>query len=257
MFQDISIQRLDRNGDPVAGQLIKIPIDFAQKQKWFVRLTQDPNAGQTLDDGSPVQRQIEIQLPRMAFELTNIQYDPTRKMQSSLPNVSVGTSNTYLNKTFSPVPYNFSFVLTIASKNIEDMFQIVEQILPYFTPSFTVTILESQLPLSKDIQVVLLPSDNFKIEPYGDLNDLKILTCELNFQVYGYIYGPKRETPIITESQLNLFASTFMPNLEDIEVYPYTDPTPPTEGVTITATPNPSDALPNSDFGVTLTVEEN
>lgn len=256
LLNDISIQRLDKNGRPISGQLIKVPISFGPKQKWLVRLTQDPNAGATASDGSPTQTPVEIVVPRMGFDLKAFSYDNQRELPSSGKNVRLLTNNT-LNRVYNPVAYIFPFELTIATKSMEDMFQIVEQILPFFTPTFTVTVQESQLSQTKDIVITLKTPVTPEIEPYGDPKESKLLTCTLNFELAGYLYGPQIPQKIITQVDLRLFAdSNFMGDPQDIEDYTQPDPTPPDVGTVVTVTPNPLNTPPEGDFGFTTTITE-
>lgn len=206
MFSDLSIQRLDKNSQPITDQLIKVPITFSPKQKWLVRLSQDPNAGAVLDDGSPIQKQVQITLPRMGYELHDLKYDPTRKLQSINKNVKKNASKPgALDFVYNPVPFIFPFELSIATKNLDDLYQIIEQILPFFTPTLSVTIEESPLPLSKDI-VLTYTGISIQDSPYGDMKDKRILTASLTFDLAGYLYGPQRIASIIKEVDLRYFA---------------------------------------------------
>ncbi len=259
LFNDISIQRFDRDGNVIVGQLIKVPISFAPKQKWLVRLVTDPNAGATSDDGSPVQRQIEIQLPRMGFELGTMRYDPTRKLPSINKSVvkDAGTNKT-LTRVYNPIPFIFPFELTIGSKNIEDIFQIVEQIVPYFKPTFTVTINETSLPISKDITIQMMSTVVPEISPYGEFKDSKILLATLNFELYGYLYGPAVRQKIITEADIRMFATSgIISDNQDIEDWNYSPSgLLPVGGVELVTTPDPLDAAPDSDFGFIVTKQD-
>lgn len=254
IFNDISIQRLDKNGNPVKGQLIKIPVSYAPKQKWLVRREQDPNAGATKNDGSPTQRQIEIQLPRMGYELKALQYDTSRKIPNTQKYVAKFESLTNaLHQVLTPVPYIFPFELTVGTKNQEDMFQIIEQIIPYFTPTFTVKSNETTLPLARDIIIELNSPITPEISPYGDFKETKILTCTLNFNLYGYLYKSDGVQKIITTSDLNIYAANVLFN--ETEYYNNTGDSDKA-GVTLVVTPDPIDAAPDSDFGFIVTKEE-
>ena len=212
LMNDISIQRIDKNGNIIDGQTIKVPISFGPKAKWLVRLVQDPNAGATVNDGSPVQKQVEIVLPRMGFDLHPLRYDPTRK----LPNVNqsvakTGTppSNNSLNQVLSPVAYIFPFELTVATKNKEDMFQIVEQIIPWFSPTFTVTANETNLPLKKDITICITSPVTPEFFAYGDFKESKVMLCTLNFDLYGWYSLVK--SPISSKMPFMISNSSFFP----------------------------------------------
>lgn len=192
----------------------------------------------------------------MGFELKDLQYDSARVLPSSGKNVKLLTNNS-LNRVFNPVAYTFPFELTIATKSIEDMFQIIEQILPFFTPTFAVTVQEGQLSLSKDIVITLTGGPLFDISPYGDPKESKILTSTLNFELAGFLYGPQIPQKIITQVDLRLFADgNFMGDPQDIEDYTQPDPTPPDVGTEITVTPNPLDTPPSGEFGFTTTINE-
>ena len=124
---------------------IKVPIKYGQKEKYVVRLEEDPT----------LNRETQITLPVMSFEITSIAYDESRKLNTLHKSARANTSTAYATQ-YMGVPYNIGFDLNIYARNIEDANQIVEQILPYFTPSYTVTVsVIPELSFTKDIPIVL------------------------------------------------------------------------------------------------------
>lgn len=189
LFSNIRIQR--ELNDGTVGQELAVPLAYAPKEKWLVRVEQDP----TLD------RQVYTTLPRISFEITGMSYDATRKTNrmNKITASNSNTSPTSVNTSYSPVPYNIDISLYILTKTQEDAFQIVEQILPFFTPEFTLTInAVPSLNLNMDIPVVLNTvgvEDNYD----GEFQERRFVTYTLTFTVKANFYGPVSNTgPINT-----------------------------------------------------------
>ena len=130
LFNDINIERKNSSGTVV--EKLKVPLAYGPKQKWLLAV-QDTTADRKV---------VATRTPRMGFAMTGVSYDPARKLSTIGRNVAANTSSatTNINTMYNPVPYNFDFELFILVKNAEDGTQILEQILPYFTPEFTVTV---------------------------------------------------------------------------------------------------------------------
>lgn len=129
LFNDISIKHVNNSDDVVS--VIKVPIAYGPTQKFLARLEQVP------DLNKPVQ----ISLPRMSFEFVGLTYDSTRKVTTTQTfTTSLVEDGKQIRKTYMPVPYNMQFELAIYTKLNDDMLQIVEQILPYFQPAYTLSI---------------------------------------------------------------------------------------------------------------------
>ena len=189
LFNDISVSRLDSNGNTL--QRIAVPIAYGPKQKYLSRITQDPN----------LDREKAIVLPRIGFEMTSISYAGERKLASTQRNVRVSTSDgTKLTTQYTPVPYDLNFQLNIFSKNADDGAQILEQILPFFTPEWTTTInVIPSMAIKMDIPTVL---QNVSMEDTyeGDFDTRRAIVHNLDFLVKGYIYGPVSNTGTINRS---------------------------------------------------------
>ena len=132
LFNNIQLTKKDDSGNVI--QTMKVPLAYGPKQKWLARLTEDPNLA----------KKVAVTLPRIGFEISGIEYDASRKQNKimKVKKVLDGADNDQLKSGFMPVPYNVNFDLYILSKSSDDALQIVEQILPYFQPEYTVTMRE-------------------------------------------------------------------------------------------------------------------
>ena len=179
LFNNISINHQNNSGEVVSS--IKVPLAYGPTQKFLARLTQSP------DLNKPVQ----ITLPRMSFEFTGLTYDATRKSTTTQTFVTKSaTDGTETKKVYLPVPYNMQFELSIMSKLNDDALQIVEQILPYFQPAYTMTVeLVDLINEKRDVPVVL---ENITMQDdyEGDFTTRRVLIYTLRFTVKTYLFGP-------------------------------------------------------------------
>ena len=244
LFNDIHITRSDKNG--VVTQLVKVPITYGPKDKMLSRVTQDP----TID------RQTSIPtLPLMSFEMTSVSYDGDRK----LPTIGrIAVKSNDVNKfkyQYNPVPYNFEFTLSIYVKNAEDGTKIVEQILPFFTPDWTTTVmLIPEVNEKKDIPIIL---NNINCEDNydGDFKERRAIIWSLTFTLKGYIYGPVKKSGIIKFANIPMY----LPSVADGQLETAVGVTPVSERITIqpglTAngqpTTNISNTIPYDEIQVT------
>lgn len=212
LFNDITIQRTDENDDIV--QDFTVPIAYGPKQKFIARLEQDP---------IPNKREVAIILPRLSFEITGFQYDPTRKLPTLNRIIKQDTAyNNRLASVYAPVPYNITFQLSIYAKNAEDGMKILEQIIPYFTPEWTSSInILPDLGLTLDIPVVLsgtTMSDQYQ----GSLSDMarRYIIHTLTFTMKGYFFGPVGSTGVIKRAIVNMFNTT-LTRTADLSVTSY------------------------------------
>ncbi len=174
LFNTIEVRRTD-SSDAVT-EIIKIPLSYGPKDKMLVRISQDPN----------LNPKVALTVPRMGFELTSMSYDGVRKLNTVGRNVKKGTTG--LKKQYNPVPYNWDFSLYVFVKNAEDGTQILEQILPFFTPDFTVTMtLVSGMSEKRDIPLVLnsvTSEDSYE----GDFATRRSIIWTLSFIMKGFLY---------------------------------------------------------------------
>ena len=151
------------------------------KQKWLARLTEDPN----------LSKKVAVTLPRIGFEISGMTYDSTRKLNKimKVKKVADGTDAEQVKSGFMPVPYNINFELYILSKNSDDALQIVEQILPYFQPEYTVTLREvPELDIIRDVPIVL-NDISYEDDYEGDFASRRSIIYTLSFTAKYYLYG--------------------------------------------------------------------
>lgn len=193
MFDDISIVRKnDQTGKEVNRFLV--PIVYAPKEKMVTRVLSDPD----------LLRQLQAILPRMSFEITGISYDATRK-QNSLLKTNKTSSSTSASTAYMGVPYDITFSLNVYARNIDDGAQIVEQILPFFNPDFTVSAkMVPDLGFYKDIPIILNSVTN-NIEYEGNYDSVRFVFWTLNFTMKMNYYGPISQTKIIRTVYANIY----------------------------------------------------
>ena len=126
LFNQIYIKHKD--GDDEVFSELRVPLTYGPTQKFLARLEQQAD----------LNKPVAITLPRMSFEMSSIQYDTSRK--TGITQTFKALEGNNLKKVFLPVPYNIGFELNILSKLNDDSLQIIEQILPYFQPAFTLTV---------------------------------------------------------------------------------------------------------------------
>jgi hypothetical protein len=195
IFNDISIKRTRANG--TVDSEFKVPISYGPSEKFLAKLNQSIG----IDDPK-----YSITLPRMSFEITDFAYDPVRKLQTT-KKFKKAKNTTEITSVFNPVPYDFNVTLSIMVKYSDDGAQILEQILPYFTPEFQVTMNEmSTMGIKRDIPIIL---DSVSTEDTyeGDFLTRRALIHTLTFTIKGHIYGKESDSGIIREVDVNLGAS--------------------------------------------------
>lgn len=178
LFNNITIKHADSNDSPLTT--LKVPLSYGPIQKFLSRIEQSP-------DGN---RRVATTLPRMSFEMTSLDYSPARK--SSTVQTFKGTSvqdGTEIKNTYMPVPYDIGFELNIVSKIQDDCLQIIEQIVPFFQPSFNVSVnLIPEIREVKDIPVVL-NRINFRDTYEEDFKQRRLIYYTLTFTAKTYIFN--------------------------------------------------------------------
>lgn len=199
LFNDIDLVRYDANGAEQQRQ--KVPLSYASKERYVMRLQGDPE----------LDRKVQITLPRMSFEFNGLSYDASRKQITNIKNFAPSQSADTIISQYNPVPYDFDFSLFIYVRNIEDGTQIIERILPYFTPDYTIKInLIPEMGIIKEVPVLLKDTD-YEITYEGPREqETRTIIWTLNFTVKGFIYGPTSEPKIIKNSITNIFDDTFL-----------------------------------------------
>lgn len=193
LFSNIFIDR--KSGGSVDGttvQRLQIPIAYAPKEKWLVRIDSDPT----------LQNQTYTTLPRMSFEISNYSYDPSRKTNRA-GYITCGDANG-VSRMFAPVPYNIDVSLYVLTKTQEDGLQIIEQILPFFTPEFTMVL--KMIPESNVMVDVPIVFNTMSIQDDydGDFQTRRFITHTLNFTIKTMMFGPVTDGGVINRTLVDV-----------------------------------------------------
>ena len=178
LFNNIQVRHFDESDNPVS--VLKVPLAYGPVQRFLARI----------DENYSGDRKVAITLPRMSFEMTSIDYDPTRKASAiqTFKTTKADDSGDY-RRIYMPVPYNIGFELNILAKVQDDVLQIVEQILPYFQPSFNVTVnLLPEVGEKRDIPIIL-NRVGFRDDYEGDYTKRRLITYTLNFTAKTYLFN--------------------------------------------------------------------
>ena len=230
VFNDIIVRRVTSAG--ATQEEFRVPIAYGPSEKFLVRLRESTDISKG---------KVGLTLPRMSFEFTSIVYDPARKLQTTKRYKKIKSGdNTKLTTIYNPVPYNFDFTLRVMVKNCDDGTQILEQILPYFTPEYQVTMNEmSTMGIKRDIPIIftgLSTEDSYE----GDFLTRRALIHTLTFTVQAFLYGPTSDVGVIREVDVNKFdglTSTTRASNTDIK-------------------PDPLSSDADDDYGYTTTLTE-
>ena len=193
LFNNIELRRTSGS----KTEVMKVPLAYGPRQKFLARL-------RGVGDLS-TKDQVQITLPRLYFEINSISYDATRKVSPTQIVRNTKADGKEM-KSFMPIPYNIGFELGILSKNQDDALQILEQILPFFQPSFNITMnLVPDLDAKKDYPVTLQSID-YQDEYEGDYDTRRTLIYTLQFVAKTYLYGPVTEPSTIKKSIVDTYA---------------------------------------------------
>lgn len=193
LFNDIHVARYDSANAEV--RRIKVPMAYGPKQKFIVKLE-----GESSED---LIRNVGLYLPRISYEMTNISYDPSRKLPSTRKLVMAADVEGSLQNRFERVPYTLNFDLNIMTKNTDDAFQIIEQILPYFGPDFTITF--AQFPVDPKIDVpITINNISFDEQYTGTFEERKVCVATISFKAQIQLYGPVHTSKVILRAQANI-----------------------------------------------------
>lgn len=193
IFNNISVIRLDGSGG-VLNQ-IKVPLSYGPKQKFLARL-----------DGDGIDSSMALKLPRMSFEITGIEQDSASKLNKMAVVSEKHATDSYKKKTVKHMsPYNINMQLTIMAKNQDDGLQILEQILPYFQPEYTVTIKPINGWSYKQDVPIVLTGTSINDEYEGDFATRRVLTYTLDFTMKMRFFGPTTNSKVIKEIDIDYY----------------------------------------------------
>jgi hypothetical protein len=195
IFNDLKVVRKD--GDGEVKSITRVPLAYGPKQKFLARI-------ESQSELDTIQSGIAIKLPRMSFEITGMSYDAPSQInkmnQLKLGAISNGTRQAVYTQT----PYRMSIDLSVMAKNQDDALQVVEQILPYFQPDYTITIKEiPEIGLKTDVPIVL-NGVNLTDDYEGDFLSRRAIVYTLNFELRVRFYGPVKTKNVILNSSVDL-----------------------------------------------------
>lgn len=233
LFNDLYVIRQDSSGNVISQ--VKVPLSYAPKQKFLERIRENPDLTQD--------EKIAVKLPRMSFEIVNISYEPTRQLQKTNTFLRPASGNIASNKFYTGVPYNITFQLSIYAKTQDDALQVVEQIIPYFNPQYTLTIkpFGDYSEVKEDVPIVLngvVLTDDYE----GTVEQRRTIIYTLDFDMKATFYGPVNNGKIIRTANVDIGLLGAGSSDSDI----------PTERITVT--PDPIDASPDDDYGFNTTI---
>jgi len=231
IFNNVVIQNTSSTG--AVTKRFRVPLAYAPKEKFLVRLEQQANLQRD--------REVAITLPRMGFEITGLSYDASRKINKMQKTIRVKTGETgkKMNYNYAPVPYNINFSLYSFTATAENGLQIIEQILPFFQPEYTVTMnVVPELDIKRDIPIII-NSVNYEDTYNGEFTQRRAVIYTLSFTAKTYLYGPMTNQGVIKKVQTDLGADT-EPKLARDE--------------RIIVVPNPTTADGDDDFGFTTSL---
>ena len=193
LFNNIVVKRRD-------GKFLPVPISYGPRVKWLEAQKQFKRE----------EEMFEKLLPRLSYEIVAMSYDPDRKITNKQTLIRTPDSITLpRQKVHVPTPYLLDFTLYCSTKNLNDGWQIIEQILPFFTPSYTVRV--RNFPMDNDSDTPL-PTKTYDL-PFtlnavtwaddwtGDIGDRRIVEWTMEFQAKIYLFGPAVSTNIIYDSR--------------------------------------------------------
>tara|TARA_B100001175_G_C19394632_1_gene583189 strand:- start:104 stop:898 length:795 start_codon:yes stop_codon:yes gene_type:complete len=228
LFNNLFVLRKDGSGKVLSQ--VKVPLSYAPSRKYLERIRENPD----LD----TQTKVAIKLPRMSFEIISIQYDAGRQLQKTNTFQQSGSTNALRNKFYTFVPYNIGFQLNIYTKTQDDALQLVEQILPFFNPQYTITIKPfTTFPNVKEDIPIALTGVDFQDDFEGALEQRRTIIYTLTFDMRINFYGPIAEAKVIRTAETNMFDINRGLRDSDMQVSKFR------------TRPNPFNVSADSDFG--------
>lgn len=243
VFNDIYVYRFRKDGSE--QQRLLVPLSYGAKEKYITRIMSDPT----------LTKSIATAIPRISFNLDQISYDISRKKQTTLQNFSFNSA-TGVSSQYAPVPYNFDFSMTVYVRHTEDGTQILEQILPFFTPDFTVTVNFVDGMCQKYDMPIILNSVTNNTDYEGDMMTTRLITWDLTFTAKGYIWPPVKTGRGLIGQYSPVGGPSANGGYGGVITNIYNDPQMNTILATVTVQADPLNANPDDEYGFTETIIE-
>lgn len=237
IFSNIFVVKRDKDGKEV--ERLKVPLAYGPAERYIVRAQEDPE----------LSRNYAIRLPRMSFEIKSLEYDSNRKLNTLKKNIQALPENpSTVVRQYQGVPYKMTVELSIISKFIDDSNQIIEQILPWFTPAYTVTIRSIPGMNFLDDVAITLNGLNLQDNYEDDWTTRRDVIWTLSFDLKVMFYGPIKQAPVIQRAIQDIYAANG--SLDDPQ-----NLLKQSRAIRTTLTPNPDDITYNEEFGYTEVTE--
>lgn len=192
LFNNLNVDRRNSAGEVI--QTIRVPLSYSPRNKFIARIEAQPN---------DPEQDFSVILPRMAFEMTGLTYDPSRRISMIQQNRAVNNTTTTLNSQYAPTPYNVDINLYVYSRNQDDALQIVEQILPYFNPDYNLSLKAvPALDITNDLQI-LLNNISYEDNYQGDFTARQSIIWTLSFTLKLNFFGPVNKQGFIRKAIVN------------------------------------------------------
>ena len=199
LFNNIYVLRQNSAGETISQ--VKVPLSYAPKRSFIERLNE-------MKDGEQSERRVAIKLPRMSFEITSMAYSPERQLpKTNSFSTALSGSVNKRNEFYTSVPYDISFDVNVYAKSQDDALQMVEQILPYFNPQYTVSVkpFGTQYPEIKEDVPIALTGVSFSDDFEGSIGDRRTIIYTLTFNMKIAFYGPINSSSIVRTVNNNIY----------------------------------------------------
>ena len=239
LFNNVNVLRKNSSGATISQ--VKVPLSYAPKRNFISRLEE-------MSKGENAERRVAMKLPRMSFEIISYQYDSQRQLQKTNNINRTSGDSTTRNKFYASTPYIIGFQLNVYTKTQDDALQIIEQILPYFGPQYTLTIkpFADFSDIKEDVPITL-NGISYTDAYEGALDSRRIIQYTLDFQMNANFYGAVQEASIIRKPIVDIYSGrTEIDSDGAFDLY--------SPSVRIEVNPNPLNASPDSDYGFTTTI---
>lgn len=243
IFNDIYVYRFRKDG--TEQQRMIVPLSYGAKEKYLTRIVSDPT----------LTKSIATAIPRISFNLDQITYDVSRKKQTTLQNFSYNPT-TGVSSQYSPIPYNFDFSLSIYVRHTEDGTQILEQILPFFTPDFTVTVNFIDGMCQKYDMPIILNSVTNNTDYEGDMMTTRLIMWDLTFTAKGYIWPPVKTGRGLIGQYSSVGGPAGTGGYGGVITNIYNDPQMNVMVATVKVQSDPLNAQPDDEYGFSEIITE-
>lgn len=233
LFNNLYVVRQNSSGASI--NQVRVPLSYAPKRDFIERIRE-------MDQNEDNERQVAIKLPRMSFEIVSIDYDNQFQLPKTNRILCTNADGSTAQKIYTKTPYNIQFELSIYARSQDDALQVVEQIIPYFAPQYSMGVFPiPEAPTFQEDVPVRLDGITFSDDYEGPLEQRRTIIYTLAFEMKVGFYGPVADQPIIREVVGDIFDIDAGLNDSDLSLGTYQ------------YTPNPLSANPDSDWTLDTT----